>query len=173
MSQQTHTPGPWTVIEHSWSDTSVCSAADGMQPVASLSIESRADEDTQDHWEAVMAANARLIASAPELLEALQRIVQPLEWTDGKTIEFDGTMLFGLGYDFEGLELMAEEAETELGRFVIWPDRFGGSKNWAFYGGTMGLFQQGFATCDAAKAEVFAMHQRAIANVAIAKATGG
>jgi len=85
-----------------------------------------------------------------------------LEWRDGKTISFDQTMLFGHGYDFQGLELLVEEADTALGKFVIWPDRLGSGKLWALYGGSDGLFQQGFRTCDDAKAEVQRMHDHAL-----------
>jgi hypothetical protein len=86
----------------------------------------------------------------------------PLEWEPGKTVEFDSTMMFGIGYDFEGMEHLAEEADTSLGRFVIWPDCLGGSKNWSLYGGDAGYFQSGFPTKEAAKAEVLRMHVRSI-----------
>lgn len=88
--------------------------------------------------------------------------IRELLWDEGKTIEFDSTMRFGKGYDFEGLECLAEEAETALGRFVIWPDCLGGSKNWALYGGTLGIFVARYPTRDAVKAAVFAMHKGAL-----------
>jgi hypothetical protein len=66
-----HTPGPWTVCEHSWSRTGIYAKHIG---VAALDIEYDADENTQAEWEAVMAANARLIAKAPDLLHCLKVI---------------------------------------------------------------------------------------------------
>lgn len=77
-----------------------------------------------------------------------------LEWEDTDKVKFDMTMMFGKGYDFEGLECLREEAETPLGRFVVWPDCLGGSKNWSLYGGREGYFESGFPTREAAKAEV-------------------
>lgn len=77
-----------------------------------------------------------------------------LVWEDTAKVRFDSTMIFGKGYDFEGLELLREEADTPLGRFVVWPDCCGGSKNWSLYGGREGWFQSGFPTKEAAQAEV-------------------
>jgi hypothetical protein len=68
-----HTPGPWQVIEHSWSDTGIYAVNDR---VAKLSIYDEATEDTQEEMELTMAANAHLIAAAPDLLEAC-RIALP------------------------------------------------------------------------------------------------
>ena len=77
-----------------------------------------------------------------------------LMWECTDLVVFDDTMLFGKGYDFEGLECLREEAETPLGRFVVWPDCLGSSKNWSLYGGTHGWFETGFQTKEAAQAEV-------------------
>lgn len=64
-----HTPGPWMVFSHSWSDTTI--VAHGFDHgICSLDI-NHATEETQEADEAQMAANARLIAAAPDLLEAL------------------------------------------------------------------------------------------------------
>lgn len=65
-----HTPGPWTICEHSWARTGIYAKHIG---IAALDIEQDADEDTQAELEAVMAANARLIAAAPDLLATLRR----------------------------------------------------------------------------------------------------
>lgn len=73
MSEAKHTPGPWTVFEHSWSDTSIWTHD---STVATLSIKDEATEDTQAGLEARMAANARLIAAAPDLLEALREVLK-------------------------------------------------------------------------------------------------
>lgn len=68
MSAQ-HTPGPWRVFNHSWSDTSIL--ADGFDHGICLLDINHATEESQEADEALMAANARLIAAAPELLEML------------------------------------------------------------------------------------------------------
>ena len=69
-----HTPGPWGMQEHSWSDTSITDS-DGCR-IAKLSICDIATEETQTKLESVMDANARLIAASPELLEALEAMIQ-------------------------------------------------------------------------------------------------
>ena len=65
-----HTPGHWKVVEHSWSDSSIFASDD--KQVARLSIYDVATESTQSALEKEMDANARLIAAAPDLLEALE-----------------------------------------------------------------------------------------------------
>lgn len=65
-----HTPGPWRVFEHSWCDTSI-GAPGTSNAICRLDI-NHATEESQEADEAQMAANARLIAAAPELLEALK-----------------------------------------------------------------------------------------------------
>lgn len=70
--QSSFTPGPWRVFEHSWCDTSI-GAPGTSNAICRLDI-NHATEESQEADEAQMAANARLIAAAPELLEALQRL---------------------------------------------------------------------------------------------------
>lgn len=65
------TPGPWTAVEHSWSRTGIYAGDIG---IAALDIESDATEETQYELEAVMRANANLIAAAPLMLEALKTL---------------------------------------------------------------------------------------------------
>lgn len=65
-----HTPGPWSVCEHSWCETSI-RAPSTDHALCRLDI-NHATEESQEADEAQMAANARLIAAAPELLEALK-----------------------------------------------------------------------------------------------------
>ena len=72
MIDTKHTPGPWRVFEHSWCDTSI-GAPGTSNAICRLDI-NHATEESQEADEAQMAANARLIAAAPELLEALQRL---------------------------------------------------------------------------------------------------
>ena len=75
-----HTPGPWRVFEHSWSDTSVL--ADGFDHGICLLDINHATEESQDADEALMAANARLIAAAPDLLASLRELVEAFVATD-------------------------------------------------------------------------------------------
>jgi len=67
-----HTPGPWHYVASSWSNASVITKN---ECICGLDI-SYADEKNQLSLESVMAANARLIAAAPNLLEALQYAVK-------------------------------------------------------------------------------------------------
>jgi hypothetical protein len=63
-----HTPGAWTVTDNSWEISTVYGPAG--QVIAECPIDSTVLEETQDEFEAVKEANARLIAAAPELLKA-------------------------------------------------------------------------------------------------------
>ena len=56
-----HTPGPWAVLTNTPHFVRAMHPAEGMVPVA-----------TVYHFNGELAANARLIASAPELLDALE-----------------------------------------------------------------------------------------------------
>ena len=75
MSAQ-HTPGPWKVLEHSWSDTSI--VAEGFDHGICLLDINHATEESQEADEALMAANARLIAAAPDLLADLREAAATL-----------------------------------------------------------------------------------------------
>ncbi len=67
-----HTPGPWTVLEHSWCETSIA-APSTTHAICTLDI-NHTTEELQEADEAQMAANARLIAAAPDLLECLKDV---------------------------------------------------------------------------------------------------
>lgn len=69
MSEFKGTNGAWAVCEHSWAETSVI--GDGRR-IALLSIESEATEENQYELEVRQLADARLMASSKDLLEALQ-----------------------------------------------------------------------------------------------------
>lgn len=73
MSAQ-HTPGPWSVTNNNW-ETSTVYGRDG-ETIAACQINSIVTEDTQYEFEAIKEANARLIAAAPELLEALEHLLK-------------------------------------------------------------------------------------------------
>ena len=78
MSKMSHTPGPW--IAHPWS----CSYDDPRWRVIPLGSSGGAAGLAVVHprWytdEVTVAANARLIAAAPELLEVLQSIIDSVD----------------------------------------------------------------------------------------------
>ena len=68
-----HTKGEWRVSPISWSETVIL--ADGFDHgICCLDI-NHATEESQEADGKVMAANARLIAAAPDLLAALEAMV--------------------------------------------------------------------------------------------------
>lgn len=83
MSEQKHTPGPWTVRPDEHDDWGLVRAADGY-PVATAGVSARCQPWGQQHarvprevWAQGpddVAANARLIAAAPDLAEILKSI---------------------------------------------------------------------------------------------------
>jgi hypothetical protein len=90
-----HTPGPWEILEHCWSDASIRSTDDYV--VCSLNIRHVATEATQAMCEDRMDADARLIAAAPELLEALKIIAsggsEQFNWSMTKAEELARTAI--------------------------------------------------------------------------------
>ncbi len=84
----THTPGPWTVKTYtSWSDLVVYANYDlGQWPICALN--KRATDKHSNHPKIegpMQLANARLIASAPDLLAALQGIIDLATASDYET----------------------------------------------------------------------------------------
>ena len=80
-----HTPGPWSFVEHNWSETSIYGSCDtGEQYLGTLSIKDQAAEDTQEALEQVMRANALLIAAAPDMLEALEDLLPEIRCQCGE-----------------------------------------------------------------------------------------
>lgn len=76
-----HTPGPWKVFEASWCKTFI--TAPGFDHgICGLDI-NHATEESQESDSAQMAANARLIAAAPELLDALLLAVSRQSYKPG------------------------------------------------------------------------------------------
>lgn len=74
-----HTPGPWTV-EHHGGPWHIFGANDERVGTYSTS----APASTAEQWD-VSQANARLIAAAPELLAALESIVEDIHPNVGGT----------------------------------------------------------------------------------------
>lgn len=72
-----HTPGPWTVVDHSWQEVSVYDA-EGCIVCALRLDEDDCDDLTVDALEATMNANAHLIAAVPDLLTAAQTVLADL-----------------------------------------------------------------------------------------------
>lgn len=69
-----HTPGPWKIVDH---DEEYITITDVEQMYGICRIEEDASESRRS-----MTANARLIAAAPELLEALQGLFELIERGD-------------------------------------------------------------------------------------------
>jgi len=67
----------WEVVEHSWSDTSIMC---GDKTICTMSIYDEATEETQDELEDEVSRNFKLIASAPELLEACKEALKELQF---------------------------------------------------------------------------------------------
>ncbi len=81
MSEPKWTPGPWETIKHSWECTGIYSGDQFTRfayRVAVAKIDDDVTEDNQDEFEITMDANARLIAAAPELFEALVEAIAEL-----------------------------------------------------------------------------------------------
>ncbi len=120
-------------------------------------------------------ANARLIAAAPELLDALEACLDAL-WEDTREVQLDGTMMFGHGYDWDGWESYRLELHTRQGSFAIWPAH----GTYSAYGGLDGSYwNQCFANASEAKAAIVKYvakidpeHPASKAYAAIAKARG-
>jgi len=71
-----HSTIAWKKLEHSWDSTSIADSDGNI--ICSLSIYDEATEENQEELESQMDANANLIVSAPDLLEALK---ETLQWT--------------------------------------------------------------------------------------------
>lgn len=73
MSQ--HTPGPWSVIGSGAGQTQVCGRRNGQICEIASYLYDETNEPELDELE----ANARLIAAAPELLEALKELQSQIQ----------------------------------------------------------------------------------------------
>lgn len=81
-----HTPGPWFAEDDDWTDGDdaliTCESREGMVSVAK--VEGGGSESGYDsYFSGEQMANAKLIAAAPELLEALQELAFLYERDEG------------------------------------------------------------------------------------------
>lgn len=98
MTDQTHTKEPWTVVEHSWSDTSIVA---GGRTVARLSIEDEANRKTQAALEVVMAADARRITACVNALRGIPTAALEAGAV-GALIEAAASIVAGAPFDCDG-----------------------------------------------------------------------
>lgn len=74
---------------------------------------------------------------AQALYDALVSAIDYM-WEDTRDVIFDDTMVFGKGYDFDGLENLRWEIHTKHGSYAIWPT--GWKNEWSAYGGNEGCY---------------------------------
>ena len=116
-------------------------------------------------------ANARLIAAAPKLLEALQALVDAAWLEDSHAVRFDGTVMFSPGYDFSGIDggRRAEFREEGI-EFVVWPAGDAGG-NWSAYSTYDGsLWFELFETEDEAREQCMKLLDQVMPDHPISKA---
>lgn len=77
MTEETYTPGPWHLV---------CICGDGVTTISTVNPEGRSDKEVDEgsvlscsEWISVSEQDARLMAAAPELLEALRDAMECLE----------------------------------------------------------------------------------------------
>ncbi|MDG9939663.1 hypothetical protein N7670_09865 [Stenotrophomonas maltophilia] len=167
-----HTPGPWIAYEIAPYDPEwgACEIWPGDND--------REDEEGTVKPVATMVMgveNARLIAAAPELLEALKQCIQ-LAWEDSREISFDSTVQFGVGYDFDGVDKFRMEVHTPIGSWMVWPSGY----KYSVYRDNGDMWFEQFDSRADAEELVLSCIDRlcptfptAVARAAIAKATGG
>ena len=167
-----HTPGPWQYVFEGGT-TAFITEADG-----STIICIRTTENTTAHKN--LAANARLIAAAPDLLEALKGSVELSWFEDSHKVSFDWTVMFGPSYDFSGIDgALRQEFFGEF-ECVVWPSGGIGNCKWSAYCTYEGsMWFERFDTAEEAKEvcmclldKVLPDHPAMKARAAIAKATG-
>lgn len=160
-----HTPGPW-IIRHGGS---------GFVGTEDRTVAIAYGDDPDCHADERMQANARLIAAAPELLEALEEAVD-LAWIeDSHQVEFDPTVMFSEFYDFSRLDGTSRIEFHGQHECIVWP----GNK-WSAYCTYDGsLWFEKFDTAVEAKEacmrlldKVMPDHPAMRARAAIAKAKG-
>lgn len=72
-------------------------------------------------------------ADAAAMREALASAAD-LAWDiETRQCKLDSTIVFGLGYDFYGLESCREEIHTSAGSSMVWPEGLGEKRKWSAY----------------------------------------
>ena len=77
--------------------------------------------------------------STPSLTDLIARVERAegalAECWDSESREChtDPTIVFGKGYDFEGLDCAREELRTAHGWAMVWPSQLGGKAKWSAY----------------------------------------
>ena len=106
---QAHTPGPWSVdLDYVSRDGRASINSEGWIALARVVVRMEGDETTCEDG----IANARLIAAAPDLLEALEAAIamlDALKAESGRDIEWGEEDPFRMGEWFESQELTAME----------------------------------------------------------------
>lgn len=164
-----HTPGPWEI------DGEYVQQAD--QTGVAICDVMNMDEGGDKGWYRgpVTQANARLIAAAPELLEALEEAVDLAWFEDSHAVQFDGTIMFGPYYDFDNLQRPSRQEFLAEYECIVWP----GAK-WSAYCTYEGsMWFEKFDTAQEAKEvcmrlldKVLPDHPAMRARAAVAKAKG-
>lgn len=70
-----HTKGPWEIIDHNWSDTSIVGNGKTICMIRIDEEDAEENEEIQADIEAINSANARLISAAPDLLAICERML--------------------------------------------------------------------------------------------------
>jgi hypothetical protein len=102
MEEFKGTKGPWEIVEHSWSDTSLVF---GNKTICTNSIYDEATEETQDELESEVSANFNLMSASLDMLEALQKVYRL-----AKKIGLEEDL------DFEEFDYMGAAINKALGR---------------------------------------------------------
>jgi len=79
-----------------------------------------------------------------------------LEWLnhDEQPVQFDDTVVFGKGYDWDWFEISARTAKGKTGMFVIWKHPYGTGFRWSLYRDTDGaMMSDRFVLREQAEAE--------------------
>lgn len=136
------TKGPWRVGTHGPNGCYTIGTKMGlMTAMVAHSVNYPEQQEEATH-------NAILIASAPEMFDAMIRAADAL-WEYTKEVKLDQTMMFGPGYDWDAWD-NREELHTKGGSFAVW----GCAGYYYAYGGPDGSFWNGLKSKKEAKNSV-------------------
>lgn len=109
MSEHRFTPGPWMAFAHPSYGFCIYPTGDGAQPVRdSFAVVNFADA-SRGYGSEEAKANARLIAAAPDLLEALKRLLPHTDW-----LEDEGPI--GTGWKSDELVSVIQNARAAIAK---------------------------------------------------------